>query len=172
MNKLNTAGDAPAGGDRLSPIDRRPSFLMHRINAELTRVSNPWFRQYGLDLITARILVLLLERDSPYIGDIVELTSLPQSTVSHQIKRLEKAQYVRRRQDRADNRSFRVLLTKKGRRLAVACNKRSSLINEALLAEFDTTERTRLLDYLARMHAYLASVRHSEEFFPVRPDED
>ena len=131
--------------------ERRLSFLVHRVNALMSRAAKPMFSQYGLDPITSRILVLVLNREITIVGDVVELLSLPQSTVSHQIKRLEKAGLLKRVQDPADNRTFRVQLTTRGRRVAQACDRRSQRLNGLLMQSFSASAGNRLLRELDKL---------------------
>jgi DNA-binding transcriptional ArsR family regulator len=79
---------------QLPALADRISFLMHRINAQMQRICNPRFERWGVDLVTSRMLVALLERGQMSSGDIVRLMALPQSTISHQLKRLEALGYV------------------------------------------------------------------------------
>lgn len=117
----------------------------------MSRVAKPMFKQYGLDPITSRVLVLVLNRDVTIVGDVVELLGLPQSTVSHQIKRLEKAGLIKRVQDRADNRTFRVQLTARGRRVALECDRRSQKLNILLMQSFSASAGNRLLKELDKL---------------------
>jgi len=152
-----------AARDSISPealpnIAKRPTFMVHRINAELARIGNPLFRRLGVDLITSRILVVLLERGSAYVGDVVELMSLPQSTVSHQIKRLESAGLVARQADKSDNRAFIVSLTRKGTGVAEQCNLMSQAIYDEVFADVDTKRMAMLSSELENMVAKLKMV--------------
>ena len=117
--------------------EERLSFLVHRVNAGLTRVSKPMFKQHGLDPVTSRILVLVLNREQTLVGDVIEFLGLPQSTVSHQIKRLENAGLLRRARDADDNRAYRLSLTTKGRRTAEFCDQRSLKLNQALVRQLN-----------------------------------
>ena len=142
----------------LPSIDKRPTFLVHRINAELARVCNPLFRRLNVDLITSRILVILLEHERAYVGDIVDLMTLPQSTVSHQLKRLQDAGLVVRKADPADQRAFRVSLTKKGRAVAAECDEISRVLYARLFDDFDEGDMQHLAASLDAMVTRLKSL--------------
>ncbi len=124
---------------------------MHRLNAELARICNPMFRRLGVDLITSRILVVLLEEKHAYIGDIVDIMALPQSTVSHQLKRLQAANLVERQPDKTDNRAIVVTLTGKGREVAQQCDRISAAIYAQLFSDTDDEQVDTLVQRLSEM---------------------
>ena len=139
-------------------ITQRPTFLVHRLNAELARVCNPLFRRLGVDLITSRILVILHEQQFAYVGDIVEAMSLPQSTVSHQLKGLENAGLVTRRADKADNRAFVLSLTRKGQSVAQQCMALSDNLYAQLFGAEDAQALAQLMGGLERMEQRLKAI--------------
>ena len=145
----------------LPDLSERPTFLVHQLNAELARICNPLFRRLDVDLITSRILVILLERDTTYISDVVELMALPQSTVSHQIKRLVNAGLVERQADTADHRAYVVSLTRQGRNVAEQCNAISERIYAALFDDFDPDQMHDLVTKLTLMSAKLKALKAS-----------
>ena len=139
-------------------VDQRPTFIVHRLNAELARICNPMFRRLGVDLITSRILVVLLEQQQAYIGDIVDIMALPQSTVSHQLKRLEAANLVKREADKADNRAIVVTLTRKGREVAMQCDHISAAIYEELFSDTADAQIEQLVKRLSELEGKLKSI--------------
>ncbi len=163
MTSAATKTSAAAGSSKatLPELSRRPTFIVHQLNAELARICNPLFRRLHVDLITSRILVILLERQHAYVGDVVEMMALPQSTVSHQIKRLMNAGLVERRADAADNRVYVVSLTRKGRQVAEECNAISERIYAEVFGEFDAAELDALIRNLETMGAKLKSLKAS-----------
>ena len=142
----------------MASITERPTFLVHRLNAELARVCNPLFRRLGVDLITSRILVILREQQGAYVGDIVDAMSLPQSTVSHQLKRLENSGLVTRRADKADNRAIVLSLTRKGQGVAQQCLALSDNLYAQLFDQVDTQELNQLMAGLERMEQRLKAI--------------
>ena len=62
----------------LPPLNDRISFLMHRIEAKLELICNPYFRRYDVALHNSRMLVLLTETGSVRVGDLVGRMVLPQ----------------------------------------------------------------------------------------------
>ena len=122
------------------PVENRYSFLIHRINAHLARLCNPMFRRWQVDIDLARMLAVLDQNGSMAAGDIVRVMAMPQSTVSHQLKRLEELGYVGRIPDEKDSRVIRVSLTESGQAVAGESNALSREINDLLevaLADLD-----------------------------------
>ena len=117
----------------LPPLQDRISFLVHRINAHLMRVTNPKLKAWGLDLTESRLMVALLEKGPLAAGDIVRIMALPQSTISHQVKRLEKLGYVARSAGKKDSRMVIAALTEKGREVAQQANEHSRNVAIQLL---------------------------------------
>jgi DNA-binding MarR family transcriptional regulator len=153
---------ARARPSSVPPLDARVSFLIHRINARLAQVCNPVFRRHHIDLYASRILVVLLERKEVSVGELVDAMVLPQSTISHQLQRLEKLGLVRRRRRQADNRSVGVTLTARGGAVAGECNELSAVVYGAMSRDLATGELDLLRDLLRRIFASL------RDFVPLR----
>jgi DNA-binding MarR family transcriptional regulator len=79
------------------------------------------------------MMVALLEKGPLSAGEIVRIMALPQSTISHQIKRLEKLGYLRRTAGETDSRMVIAELTDHGREVAVAANALSRRVTDELL---------------------------------------
>lgn len=119
---------------KLPPLLNRISFMMHRINAHMMRICNPYFQEWGVDLVTSRMMVALLERGPLPAGEIVRIMALPQSAISHQIKRLEKLGYLSRNVGETDSRMVIADLTDRGREVAHSANALSRRVTDELLA--------------------------------------
>ncbi len=143
---------------RLPPLEERISFLVHRINAQLQRVCNPRFDELGLDLVTSRMLVAMLERGPMSLGEIVRTMALPQSTISHQVKRLEALGYVARGCDPDDSRIIMSALTVRGREVAREANALSRSVTDALLEAIGEGEIEGVRAALKRMDMALAAM--------------
>ena len=115
------------------PVYERLSFRIHQLGAQLARVCNAMFRQYGIDLVSSRIMVLVLELGPSRAGTIVDAMMLPQSTISYQLQRLEKLGYLERSRQDEDQRIVTVTLTPTGRLVADACEKLSFNVYAALV---------------------------------------
>jgi MarR family transcriptional regulator, organic hydroperoxide resistance regulator len=153
-----------------SPLEGRVSFQVHRVNAKLAQVANSLFRNHKLDLISSRILVLLLEHEQMRVGELVDLMVLPQSTISHQLQRLDKHGLIRRRRVREDNRSVAVSLTPAGRLIATECNALSLNVYRHITEGLDDTEINYLGLLLGKMFNALESfdARSLDEKDPAR----
>ncbi|MBX9664288.1 MarR family transcriptional regulator [Novosphingobium sp.] len=128
--------DQEPDGDEsaLPPLAERISFLVHRVGAHMARISNPWFQEAGVDLVTSRMIVLLAERGELTAGEIVKVMALPQSTISHQLKRLEGLGYLTREVGPQDSRIVIARLTPEGIEVARRSNALSREVVDALVA--------------------------------------
>ena len=141
----------------LPPLEKRVSFLMHRINAHLNRLTNPMLKRWGVDLTESRLMVALLERGEMTAGEVVALMALPQSTVSHQIKRLEKLGYVKREAAAHDQRSVMTSLTEAGLKVARESNEHSRDVTNKILLAIGRDEMEAVREALLRVDGILSS---------------
>ena len=128
----------------LPAINDRISFLMHRIDAQLAAICTPHFRHLDVVLHQSRMLVILLESGPVRVSDLVQRMVLPQSTISHQLRELEKRALVSRKSDKNDSRATIIQLTTKGRRTAEQCNALSTEIYQTMVESLSNTEIERL----------------------------
>jgi len=140
------------------PLEDRVSFLTHRINAQLQQVCNPLIAEHDLDLYSSRIIVAIAEKGPMKVGELVDLMALPQSTMSHQLKRLERHDYVKRTRSDADNRKVVITLTDKGSAVAESCNRLSDVIMANVSKELSVSEIELLSRLLQRVFASLPKV--------------
>ena len=133
------------------PMEDRVSFLTHRINARLQQVCNPVIAPLRLDLYSSRIIVALAEQNEMKVGALVDLMALPQSTVSHQLKRMEADGYVRRIRSETDSRSVLISLTPRGAGVAETCNRLSDSILASVGTALSDDELRLLSDLLKRV---------------------
>lgn len=143
----------------MKPLLERVSFLVHRVNAQMLRVCNPHFQKWGVDLVTSRMMVALLENDGLTAGDIVKLMALPQSTISHQLKRLERLDYITRENSAQDSRIIIAKLTEQGRLVADEANKLSRKVVTRMLQSIGDDEAQIIRSGLKEMDKALASIR-------------
>jgi DNA-binding MarR family transcriptional regulator len=146
----------------LPPLNDRISFLMHRIEAKLEVICNPYFRRFDVALHNSRMLVLLLESGQARVGDLVNRMVLPQSTISHQLRELEKRKLILRKPGIADSRSVIVELTARGRQVARQCNDLSANVYEAMVDGFSPAELDRLRLQLRRIYAHLEALHAAD----------
>ena len=157
-----TGVDNPA----LPPLEDRISFLMHRIEAKLELICNPYFRRYDVALHNSRMLVILAEAGSARVGDLVSRMVLPQSTISHQLLELEKRKLIQRVQGRDDSRSVIVKLTARGKQVAKRCNALSAEVYQAMVRGLSPTELADLRGQLRGIYdrlAELSAAKSAEE---------
>lgn len=140
----------------MPPLRERVSFLVHRINAHLLRMTNPKLKVWGIDLTEARLLVTLLDNGPLAAGEIVRIMALPQSTISHQLKRLEKRGYVRRFPGEQDSRVLIAELTDRGRNVAVEGNALSREVTDRLISALGREELELLRAAMKRIDDALA----------------
>lgn len=147
-----------------TPTDRRFTFQVHKLSAKIAQVANPLFRIHDLDQVSSRILVLLLEREEMHVGDLVEAMVLPQSTISHQLQRLEKRNLLRRRRAHRDNRLVAVTLTRKGMTIARQCDRLSLAVHRHIIQGLSEADISRLTALIAKAFSALESYRPQADF--------
>ena len=145
----------------LPPVEERVSFLIHRINAQLARLCNPMFRRWRVDIDMARILAVLGQEGPLGAGDIVRIMALPQSTVSHQLKRLEQLGYLTRAPESKDSRIIVATLTLDGQAVARESNDLSRAVTSVMtqaIADMDGPVFRATLKQMDRVLTELRSV--------------
>ena len=142
----------------LPRLENRVTFLTHLINARLQQVSNPVISGFGLDLYSSRILFALDQNGPMKVGQIVNLMALPQSTISHQLKRMEKSGLVHRTRSETDNRTVHISVTESGAKATQVCTSLSNLVQERITEEFSTEELLTLTKGLKRVFEILDAV--------------
>jgi len=141
------------------PTNRRVTFLVHRVNAKIEQVCNPLFRIHQLDLVSSRILALLIDREGMRVGELVDEMVLPQSTVSHQLQRLERRKLLRKQRAADDARAVAISLTDRGRAVAAECRQLSLAVYKHLMDGLEPGEVSELIGLLDRMFATLETFR-------------
>lgn len=92
-------------------------FAVYSASHAFNRVYKPLLDGLGLTYPQYLVMVILWEEDDQTVGRIAERLYLESSTLTPLLKRLEKAGYLSRRRDAADERQVRVRLTRPGRDL-------------------------------------------------------
>lgn len=146
----------------LPRLEDRVTFLTHRINARLQQLSGPVISPFGLDLYSSRILYALAQNGPMKVGQLVDLMALPQSTISHQIKRMEKSGLVRRVRSQQDNRTVEVSLTEAGNRATRVCAALSDAIQTHIGAAFEPEELQQLTRGLQHVYDLLSDLPELE----------
>jgi hypothetical protein len=96
------------------------------------------------------------------VGELVDAMALPQSTMSHQLKRLQTRRLIRRRRSRRDNRSVAVMLTPAGEEIARACEHYSVAVQRRVIESFSTEQ----IDQLTKLLNSLFDVLEVSHFSP------
>lgn len=159
----NTKDDVSAMRTKLKvpPLMERISFLIHRVEAKTELVCNPLFRQMGLALQDTRVLVNLLQAGQMRIGDLVNIMAVPQSTLSHQVRSLERRKLLCRTRGLTDSRSVEVELTPYGREVAQRCDIQSEKVYRSMVDGLSEAElkllRRQLKDVFHRLEEFDAN---------------
>ena len=157
--------------DAAPEMAQRVTFLVHRVSARLVMVGNRHFKAHDLNHYSARILVLLLEKEELRTGELIDLMVLPQSTISSQLQGSHKKRLIRRRRSRQDNRSVLVSLTEAGRELARDCNGLSLRVHEALLRDVSPADRATAFAFLRKIDEQLAELE-KQDLYPFHPPQE
>ncbi|MBF9033531.1 MarR family transcriptional regulator [Rhodobacterales bacterium HKCCE2091] len=152
MDGANTGAGGGMPRENSVPLEERATFLVHRINAKLALACNPAFGRFDIDLYSSRILVALRQHQRLRVGELVDLMVLPQSTISHQVKRMERKGYLKRTRSEVDNRTVEVTLTDLGREMAERCEQMSLNTYDAVLKGFSAPELEQFKSYLKRLY--------------------
>ena len=142
----------------MPPLEDRVTFLTHQVNARLQQVSNPVISQFGLDLYSSRVLFALAQNGPMKVGQIANLMVLPQSTISHQLKRMERNGLIRRTRSEIDNRTVHITATDYGAKATLVCTSLSNLVQERISEEFTPEELQVLTEGLKRVFNILEDV--------------
>lgn len=127
----------------------------------LARVANPVYSTLGIELVSWRLLIFLLERGEMRVGELVELSHTAQSTVSQQLKALDRLKLIKRARSAEDNRSVTVALTAKGRLAAKQCNKVSEGVYQRMLERLGPQDVDKLNELLEKAYETLVEYEAS-----------
>ncbi len=164
------SAEGETAGQEAESITDRLTFLVHMVSARIALLGNRHFREHDLNHFSARILVLLLEKEALRTGELVDLMLLPQSTISSQLLALQKKGLIRRRRSRQDNRSVMVTLTDAGRELAEDCEGLSVRANAALLKDIPSGEWQLAFGFLHKVNNRLLELEQ-QTLYPFHEPE-
>lgn len=120
---------------------------------------NDWhadFRKLGLSVLSVRVMAVLSLNGGATVGELAEATSIDQSTLSHILRRLQRAKLVEKERQAHDNRSVRVAPTAKGRPLAKKCFDTAVKHERMLIRGLDAGQARELK---AALHQLYANIR-------------
>lgn len=108
-------------------------------------------RRTGVYRSQHRILMYLFEHPDASQKDVAKFLEVSTATVAVTLKKLEKAGYIRRVVDPADNRCNRICLTAKGEEIVTYSHEIFYRVEEDMFREFSEEEKRRLNEYFARI---------------------
>lgn len=152
----------PIESARVPPLSERISFRIHQLSAQMARITNPLFRQFGIDVVSSQILLLIQERSRVGISELLGIVHLPQSTISHQLQRLEKRGYIHRERGGVDQRTVTLSLTESGARVAAECETISTRVYEAMVEGLGGTSAEKVCAELDTMLVQLSQLQAAE----------
>lgn len=138
---------AEATSELLEPnvaLEERISLIVHKINSRFTQIANQLLQTRDITMYDSRIMLFLLKRQEMKVGELVEAMALPQSTISHQLMRLQSRRLIRRRRSRKDNRSVVIMLTPAGEEIARDSEVFSLYVQRRINKHFSGQQMTRL----------------------------
>jgi DNA-binding MarR family transcriptional regulator len=124
--------------------------------ARVATLMNAWhadFRKLGLSVLSVRVMAVLSLNGAATVGQLAEATSIDQSTLSHILRRLERAKLVQKVRQDHDNRSVKVSTTAKGRALARKCHETAVKHDRVLTRGLRPAEVRRLKGALQQLYA-------------------
>jgi DNA-binding MarR family transcriptional regulator len=123
-----------------------PSFRLHVLARLSERMHEHHYkRRFGLNLRECRIIGITGGHGDPSFRRICQESNLDKAHVSRLINRLIERKLLRKENDPSDQRSVRVMLTERGRRVHRALHAAATALNEAWLAPLSATQRTSFL---------------------------
>jgi len=127
--------------------------------ADINRLARKEFdrRVRDLGLTRAQWLFLLYLRRHPGCtqSDLAELLQVEKISVSRQADRLERAGWIRRADDAADGRAYRLELTPRAARVIAQLDDRANRLRSEYLTGIPADRRVALVDDLATIKANL-----------------
>lgn len=133
---------------------RLEEFLPYRfylITASLSGLLLEKLRPHGVTVQRWRVLMVVANHGPKSIGQLVDLTFIPQSGLSRVIDQMERDDLVSRSTAEHDSRVVTVHLTDNGRAIYQKLVPVVRDYADALTAGFDATEQQTLVDYLGRV---------------------
>ena len=132
-------------------------FLLSRV-ATLLNAWHADFKKLGLSVLSVRVMAVLSLNGGATVGELAEATSIDQSTLSHILRRLERAKLVEKTRQDHDNRTVRITTTPKGRVLAKKCHHTAVQHDAMLTRGLSAAEVRELKKALSRLYANVNSV--------------
>lgn len=133
-------------------------FLLARAGVRMGELFSEELRGIGLTLPMYRVLAALWERDGQRLSELALMIGSEMSTLSRMIGELSKRDLVSRERKSGDERSIRLSLTVKGRKLVTSLIPRAQHYESLAVKGFSATEVEDLKKALQRILENLSSV--------------
>ena len=98
-------------------LDNQLCFPIYAAARAVTSAYTPFLKPLGLTYTQYILFLVLWEKDGLTVGEICKRLMLDSGTLSPVLKKLRQQGYIEKRQSTADERSFIITLTEKGRML-------------------------------------------------------
>lgn len=128
--------------------------------ARVATLLNAWhadFRRLGLSVLSVRVMAVLSLNGAASVGELAGATCIDQSTLSHILRRLERAGLIEKSRQDHDNRSVLISTTRKGRTLARRCHETAVRHDRMLTRGLGAREVKALKRALARLYANVSA---------------
>ena len=154
---MTMTDDAPKGPDAVADlkIEAFLPALFNLITAGLNGRFLERLRPYGVTVQRWRVLMVLMNRGPRNIGELVQLTLVPQSALSRLIDQMERHELVRRRSSATDSRVVEVELTDHGRSIFWQLAPAAISHADEIVTGFSEAEKLQLHALLRRVLANL-----------------
>lgn len=139
-----------------STIDHTYGLLIARLaHIHRTRIDE-YLSKQNLHVGQEMLLKYLWNQDGLSQKEIGEFMGIQSATVTRMVIRMERAGFVERRTDPADQRVSRVYLTERGRSLQPVVEQGWMAIEQQILADFSLEERLLLRRFLEQIYRNLS----------------
>lgn len=123
--------------------------------ARVATLMNAWhadFKRLGLSVLSVRVMAVLSLNGNASVGELVEATSIDQSTLSHILRRLERQHLIQKTRADHDNRSVQISTTSRGRAIARKCHDMAVEHDKRLTKGLSAAQRKALKEALQRVY--------------------
>lgn len=141
----------PDAGGPVPDMDQFLPYLFHLITSRLSGRMLDRLRPYGVTVQRWRVLMVLMRRDGRPIGELEQVTLIPQSALSRVVDQMARDGLVTRRASQRDSRRVEVHLTEHGCAMYRQLAPVSAEHAEAIVASFTGEERAALFAMLHRV---------------------
>ena len=142
---------------------RRTGEALHELIQTYNFCMQRTLSKYGLYPGQPPLLFAIRDSENPTQNDLAAKLDVSKASVGVSLRRLEKAGFVKRVQDKKDTRCNRITLTKKGQEYVRWCEIDYDMLFTTLLENFSGDERERVAETIERMLKSLNGLRERME---------